>query len=150
MDVMAQATYEEYDRFRFNGMVNLPVSETWPHAYQLGRDGDGWIDNLSTGKEERDLDRWTIKGQLLWEPDENLSVRLSADYSELEESCCQPLDIISDPFVPIVNLPLAQANGSTEKHPADIDDLESSSNFSSIWDAEDRGFSAEINWDIGT
>ena len=47
------------------------------------------------------------------------------------------------------NLPLAQAIGATEKHPADLDDLETSSNFPSTWDAEDRGLSVEINWDLG-
>ena len=149
-DVMAQATYEEHDRFRFNGVVNVPVNETLAARISASvGTGDGWIDNISTGKDERDLDRWTIKGQLLWEPDENLSIRLAADYSELEEACCQALDRISDPLVPVFNLPLAEAIGATEKHPADLDDLESSSNFPSVWDAEDRGLSVEIVWDLG-
>ena len=149
-DVLAQASYEEHDRFRVNGVVNVPVNETLAAriAVSVGT-GDGWIDNISTGKDERDLDRWTIKGQLLWEPDAAISIRLAADYSELNEACCQALDRISDPLVPVFNLPLAQAIGATEKHPADLGDLETSSNFPSEWDAEDRGFSVEINWNIG-
>ena len=149
-DALAQGVYEERDRFRFNGMVNLPVNESVAARLSgsIGT-GDGWIDNISTGKDEQDVDRWTLKAQLLWEPDENLSVRLSGDYSELEEACCQPLDLISDPQVPVFNLPLAQANGATEIHPADLEALESASNIASVWDAKDRGFSAEINWRAG-
>lgn len=148
---MAQATWEEHDRWRLKGSVNVPVDERLALRFSGAfADGDGFIDNAGQGPSEvHDLDRWNIKGQLLWEPTDDLSIWFSADYSELDELCCVPSKFVNDPRVSVVNLPTAQAIGSTVIDPANFKDLTIASNLPPQYKAKDAGFALEINWQIG-
>ena len=78
----------------------------------------GWITKLS-GNEIHDRDRWFVRGQLLFEPTEDLSVRIIADYAEMDETCCTPLRYENDPRTGSVNGPIAASIGSTIIDPAD-------------------------------
>lgn len=51
---------------------------------------DGWVDNLTTpGDDEiNDRDRFGLRAQALFTPNDNLSMRLIVDYGELDEVCC--------------------------------------------------------------
>ncbi|MFK8019664.1 MAG: TonB-dependent receptor [Pseudomonadales bacterium] len=51
---------------------------------------DGWADNLTLpGNDEiNDRDRYGLRAQALFTPNDNLSVRIIADYGELDEVCC--------------------------------------------------------------
>src|SRR5690606_32918952 len=53
---------------------------------------DGYYDvvNATGGTENRvnDRDRYMIRGQLLFEPNDALSIRLIGDYTHRDESCC--------------------------------------------------------------
>src|SRR3546814_3157509 len=40
------------------------------------------------GRRFNDRDRWLARGQLLFEPTSDLSVRLIADYAKRNEDCC--------------------------------------------------------------
>src|SRR3546814_2296749 len=79
-----------YDYWRVDGMINAPLGDK--AAVRL--DGvwqrrDGFIDNATDGEPDiNDRDRWLVKGQLLLEPAENITLRLIADYSKREENCC--------------------------------------------------------------
>ena len=146
-----QLSYEEYDTIRANGILNVPLIPGKAAARIVASmaDGDGWVDNEANGNEIHDRNRWNIRGQLLFEPTDELSVKVIADYAELDESCCTPLRYQNDPRTGEVNRPLAEAVGSTIIDPADIDDLKVALNEDPSLDAEDKGISAEINWDIG-
>src|SRR3546814_19420122 len=71
-------------------MINAPLGD----KAALRVDGvwqqrDGFIDNATPGEPDiNDRDRWLVKGQLLLEPAENITLRLIADYSKREENCC--------------------------------------------------------------
>ena len=145
-----QLSYEEYDTVRANGYVNLPLGDK--AALRLTgsiANGDGWLDNEASGNEIHDRDRWFVRGQLLFEPTEDLSVRIIADYAEMDETCCTPLRYENDPRTGSVNGPIAASIGSTIIDPADIDDLEVALNADPTLSAEDVGVSAEINWTFG-
>src|SRR3546814_1783825 len=83
-------SYGNYDYWRVDGMINAPLGDK--AAVRL--DGvwqrrDGFIDNATDGEPDiNDRDRWLVKGQLLLEPAENITLRLIADYSKREENCC--------------------------------------------------------------
>jgi outer membrane receptor protein involved in Fe transport len=144
-----ELSYEEYDRIRTNGMLNLPLGST--AAVRLAGSwakGDGWLDNEATGNEIHDVDRWNLRGQLLWLPNEDLSIRVIADYAELNEDCCTALRYENDPLTGTVNRPVAESIGSTIIDPADIEDYKVALNTDPELDAEDKGISAEINWTV--
>ncbi|MBJ7500336.1 MAG: TonB-dependent receptor [Sphingopyxis sp.] len=83
-------SYGNYDYWRVDGMINAPIGDK--AAVRL--DGvwqkrDGFIENVTPGEPDiNDRDRWLVKGQLLLEPTENMTLRLIADYSKREENCC--------------------------------------------------------------
>ena len=49
---------------------------------------DGYVRDILSGAKFNDRDRFFVKGQLVYEPSNQLNVRLIADYSEKSESCC--------------------------------------------------------------
>src|SRR5690606_35649896 len=61
--------------------------------YVAARERDGLLD-VNTGpgprteREDNDREVLTIRGQLALEPSDALDIRLIADYSERNESCC--------------------------------------------------------------
>jgi iron complex outermembrane recepter protein len=60
-------------------------------AYRIAasyQEKDGYIDDVVSGEDYNDKDRYSIRGQLLWDIDETKSLRLIADYSESDEKCC--------------------------------------------------------------
>ena len=151
MEGMAQVTFEEHNRARFKGSINVPFSDQLAGRFSANiGTGDGWLDNVGNGDSElHDLDRWTIKGQLAWQPTDSLDIWLSVDYSELDEACCLPVKSRNDPNDALFNQPLAAAIGSNDTIPADIDEREVGTNVTPRYEAEDFGAALEINLDVG-
>jgi len=92
----ASFTYGNFDAVRLRGEVTGPISDKL--AFRLGGSynrRDGYADNLATGGDFSDRNRWGIQGQLLFEPSDDLSIRLIGDYDEIDESCCFATNIIA-------------------------------------------------------
>ncbi len=144
-----QLGFEEYNTYRLKGSVNFAASDK--AAFRIAAtyaQGDGWVDLINSGQSIHDTDRLAIKAQALFQPSENLSIHVIADYATLSEFCCTPLRNVNDPFSPVVNGAAAAAAGSGIVDPANIDNLLAESNFPPQFDADDIGISAEINWDF--
>ncbi|MFZ8964294.1 MAG: TonB-dependent receptor [Steroidobacteraceae bacterium] len=142
--------YEEYGRYRLKGSVNLPVGDT--AAFRLAASqaqGGGWLKVAGTGQDIHDRDRWAVKAQFLAQPSDDLSIHLVADIGEADEVCCAPLRNRNDPNTVALNGPLATDNGMYIVDPPDLDGLVVESNLPPRFQAEDRGVSLEVNWNIG-
>ncbi len=95
-DGNAELGFTNYDGVITKGYLTGPISDTL--AFSIGgstNDRDGYTDNDTLGTEINDRDRWGVQGQLLWEPNDTMSFRLSADYSEIEETCCTAANLVS-------------------------------------------------------
>ena len=83
-------SYGNYDYWRLDGAINAPLS----HNAALRVDGvwqkrDGYIKSVTPGEPAiNDRDRWLLRGQLLFEPTNDLKIRLIGDYSKRNENCC--------------------------------------------------------------
>jgi iron complex outermembrane recepter protein len=85
----AEATYGNYNAYRFVGGVTGPLGETL--AARL--DGvyskrKGFLQDVVSGRRINNRDRWLLRGQILFEPSSDLSVRLVGDYANRNEECC--------------------------------------------------------------
>ena len=85
----AELTYGNYDFMRGAASVTGPISEQL--AFRL--DGvyvkrDGFYRDDQNGRDINNRDRYFLRGQLLFEPTDALSVRLIADYTFRDEECC--------------------------------------------------------------
>jgi iron complex outermembrane receptor protein len=79
----ALAEYGNYDHFLAEGMLNVPLSETFGvrFAGRYSRD-DGYLDNLSTGKPFGGSDTVVLRGKALFKPSSDFSAALTVDYSK--------------------------------------------------------------------
>ncbi|WP_321490263.1 TonB-dependent receptor domain-containing protein [uncultured Hyphomonas sp.] len=92
----AEATVGRFNLFRVAGDVTGPISDTV--AFSLGANynsRDGYIDDLNTGIENNNRDRWGVRGQLLIEPTEDLSFRIIGDMDQINENCCAAANIVN-------------------------------------------------------
>jgi outer membrane receptor protein involved in Fe transport len=49
---------------------------------------DGFLEDVISGRDVNDRDRYLLRGQLLYKPTDAMSVRIIGDYSKRDEECC--------------------------------------------------------------
>jgi iron complex outermembrane receptor protein len=103
-----EITYGNYDYWRLGGSVTGPITDTL--AARL--DGvwvkrDGFLRDAANGRDINNRDRYFLRGQLLFEPTDALSVRLIADYTSRDEECCGAtyIDSSVNPYIGNLNNP---------------------------------------------
>lgn len=89
----ASATYESFNGFYLTGGLSAPIvqDELGVRIFGSLRQRDGYVDVNPDIPGERDgnnKDSWALRGQLLWAPDEDTTVRFIADASRKDEECC--------------------------------------------------------------
>lgn len=166
----AEATYGNFDYFRLGGSITGPLSDTI--AARL--DGiwvkrDGFYKDVNNNTDVNDRDRYFVRGQLLFEPTDALSIRLIADYTYRDEKCCGATYVdsavntavgnLNNPSVPLSPL---QANGNNiinvlrdlgQALPAFSQRyarrLSVTPGRSYAGETKDYGFSGQIDYDLG-
>ena len=142
----AEVTYGNYDAITVKGDVTGPISDTV--AFSIGGSynrRDGYAQDLKLGTDVNDRNRWGVRGQLLFEPTDALSIRLIGDYDKIDENCCIAGNVIAGPTVAITN---ALAGGPS----VDANDpfsYEVYNNFLSSNKIKNYGGSAQIDYDLG-
>ncbi|NBR01316.1 MAG: TonB-dependent receptor, partial [Actinobacteria bacterium] len=64
---MVEATIGDLNERSFKGKVTGPISETLAFSLAGSKNTrDGYFENLTTGNEINDRDRWDLRAQLLW------------------------------------------------------------------------------------
>ena len=58
---------------------------------------DGWIDNFYDGSDRNKSDDWSVRGKLLWDATDELTLRWSSDYSDKDCKCSQATIRSMDP-----------------------------------------------------
>ena len=84
-----EITYGNYDFMRAAASITGPLSQTV--AARI--DGvyvkrDGFYRDVTNNTDVNNRDRYFVRGQLLFEPSDALSLRLIGDYSRRDEKCC--------------------------------------------------------------
>ena len=161
----AEITYGNYDYWRLAGRITGPVSD----QLALSLDGvwskrDGFYDlvNASGAKvgETNDRDRYFLRGQALFEPNDALSIRLIGDYTHRDESCCGAAYIETRERRPVAgggystapfNRIAAILAGQGSTFPVDPydRDLHITAGRDYVSKLKDWGVSGEINYDLG-
>jgi outer membrane receptor protein involved in Fe transport len=140
------ATYGNYDLMNLQGAINIPASDTL--AFRVTgalRQRDGFMKStVVPGGESQDRDRFLIRGQALWEPTDMTSLRLIAEYQDVDELCCAAVTLSSSP-----NLSDATRDRIFPEIGFDaLDDLRfNSEEFQNYSDT--TALSAELNHDFG-
>ncbi len=168
--VKAEATYGNFNFMRFSGSVTGPITETI--AARL--DGvyvkrDGFYKDTTNNTDVNTRNRYFLRGQLLWEPNDDVSVRLIADYTNRKEKCCAAtyVDNTVNPYIGNLNnpsTPLSPLNPAGNNIINVLRDLgQSLTAFNQGYgrqisvspgrsfagETTDGGLSAEVKWDLG-
>lgn len=88
-----ELTYGNYDYMRAAASFTGPLTESIAarvDGVYVKRDGFFRVVNAAgpTGERVNDRDRYFLRGQLLFEPSDAVSLRLIADYTKRTEACC--------------------------------------------------------------
>ncbi|MGQ7829678.1 TonB-dependent receptor [Altererythrobacter sp. Z27] len=154
-----QASYGNYDFMNVQGAINAPVGETLgvrlTGAY---RKRDGFLIDAS-GNDVNDKDRYMIRGQALWEPTPDISLRIIGDYQKADELCCDAITLspganYTAPFVaaaypngfvaPFLPAATGQVSLPSIKKNQLFGNSEMFVNGNEQW-----GISGELSWDFG-
>ncbi len=167
------ATYGNYNYLRLEGGVTGPIAGDKLAAKLEGvyMKRNGFVKQVTPGEPDvNDRDRYLLRGQLLFEPNSDISLRLIGDYSKRSENCCAALFLN-----PIRNLSRASATGSGAENvvqsantlapllgalganyqfaPSGVPFVRRTATtpgFPYGADSTDYGVSGELNWDLGS
>jgi outer membrane receptor protein involved in Fe transport len=147
-DGFFDAGISNYDGYKFNGGINIPVTDRlatrWVGVYDKR---DGFITDENNGQKINDRNRYLLKGQALWTPNDDVSVRVIADYASGTEHCCAAIRVINGPSAGIINV-LEAENGFALTQPSTDRYVESLFNPDNPVAFTDTGGSAELNWQL--
>jgi iron complex outermembrane recepter protein len=118
---------------------------------------DGVYENIINGDDLNDRDRYGLRGQLLWDINEDASLRVIADYTETDEKCCTAAPIFYGPGAQLLQAVsgatfLDSTPGTYEGQSGgyvDSFDREVAINTDVKETLKDWGLSGELNWDFG-
>ncbi|MBV1688965.1 TonB-dependent receptor [Novosphingobium sp. G106] len=82
----AKGSYEQYDRYTLEGVLNVPLGETLAARFagQYTRKTGGYATNSVTGKPIDTDKTYSMRGALKWDPTDRVSVLLQGDYTKID------------------------------------------------------------------
>lgn len=153
-----EATLGNYGLVNYSAASNLSAIDNILafRVTAFGSQRDGIVSEVNTGDDVlNDRDRWGTRLQALYTPNDDVSVRIIADYSEINEVCCgAPVQLSNMQALGIEgkfgsDALLAQAPfNATIFDGDDFFDRTVALSFLPESEMKDSGLSAEISWNI--
>ena len=155
----ADITYGKFDEILIRGTATGPlVADTL--AYRLSgsfNEHDGKTNNALAGQDDiNDKDTWSVRGKLLFTPNDSFEATLIADYVTEENRCCLPTYLlVGPPTAPIAfasNSPVLQLQDALDQLGIEagddnrtlaVDDTEI------LQESDAYGFSLQMDYDLG-
>lgn len=142
-DAKVEASLGNYNHQQIKGYVSGGVSDT----VALSLSGstfkrDGYTDSLSPGLQDlNDKDRWNLRGQALFEPTDDISIRVIADYGKIDEVCCSASAVEVGPTAAVI-----ESLGGQTLDPDRAFDYESYLNHDQTNEIDDGGISVHADF----
>jgi outer membrane receptor protein involved in Fe transport len=141
-----EASYGRFNAMVLKGVVTGPVSDTV--AVSLAgsvNKRDGYTKDLGpAGGSTDERDRWFVRGQALFEPSDDLNIRLIGDYGEIDEICCAVVSVQGSSATQAVRALGGQVNLPEDRYGNVV-----YNNFGSSNRIKNYGFSGEVNYNLG-
>lgn len=140
-----EASYGNDNAVVVKGLVTGPLTDTLAASLSAGiNKRDGFVRDLGWGGKSNERDRWFARGQLRFEPNDQLKLRVIADYDKSDETCCA-----------VVNLRRSAATGAVKFLGGHVNDYRTPfadvawSNFPSSNKIENWGLSGQADYQVG-
>ena len=143
------ASYGNYDFINLQGGVSIPIVQDIAAFRFSGtyRKRDGFLKS-STGAESNNRDRYMLRGQLYVEPNADVSIRLLADYSKVDENCCDAVIVRETELAPFAAFHGLASDGVNQFGRPALQNLATNGQLF-VNGAEQWGISGELKWDLG-
>lgn len=83
------ASYGNYDAYRLQAGINLSSDDNLAFRFAGSIDSkDGEWTNLFDGSDHGGGDSASLRGSVLWEPTDDISLLLTGDWGNMERTCC--------------------------------------------------------------
>jgi len=146
-----EATVGNYNAREISGSITGPIigDVLAGRLYVANRERDGFYDvrvgnGPRTRTEDNNRNYWTARGQLLFLPNADLKIRVIADYTQRDESCCAAVTYVRGPGAAALD----QAAGTTTTlNPIDPERRLAYANRDGINHVTDKGISGEVTYD---
>lgn len=140
-----EASYGEYNALVVKGVVTGPVSESVAVSLAGGvNKRDGYNRDLGTGHRTNERNRWFLRGQMLFEPSNDLKVRIIGDYDKIDENCCGVVNLLPSSATAAVQLLGGKVNSANDRFGNVV-----YGNLDSTNDVENYGISGQIDYVMG-
>ncbi len=156
-DGFVEATIGNYSLANFSGAASISAIEDILAFRVTGfmSKRDGIISDINLGEDVlNDRDRWGGRLQALFTPNDDVSIRVIADYSEINEICCgAPVQLSNFEALGIPgkfgsDAALPSLGGTIFAGGDAFYDREVALSFLPESSMTDKGLSAELNWDL--
>jgi outer membrane receptor protein involved in Fe transport len=156
-DAFLEATVGNYGLVNLSGATSISAIED-VLAFRItafGSQRDGTISDVNLGDDKiNDRDRWGARAQALYTPNEDVTVRIIADYAEINETCCgAPVQLSNFQAKEIPgkfgsDAAIASLGGTAFPGGKAFYDREIAVSFLPESSMKDRGLSAQLNWEL--
>ncbi len=141
----AEISYGNYNAVVAKGSITGPLSKDIAVSIAGGTDRrNGYVHDAATGVKINNRDRWFVRGQLLYEPNAQLKVRLIADYGRIDELCCTTVNLQSSAATAALFAVGGRANSASTPFGNVI-----YQNLDPTNDIRDYGASAQVDYSLG-
>ncbi|MEM8772548.1 MAG: TonB-dependent receptor [Pseudomonadota bacterium] len=146
-----EVSYGNLNQVLAKGTITGPISDTV--AFRISgslNNRDGQYTNLVTGQDNiNERDRWSVRGQLLWEPTDTMSWRLIGEYNRIDEVCCGAVQLVNGPATQLIGAPAPFGLGAVITPVQDLDAREVALDQEPSNLLIGRGGSLHGDWDLG-
>ena len=139
-----EAVYGNLNQIIVKGDLTGPIGENLAFSIDGSynkRDGYGQIVNLDADLNDRN--RWSARGQLLFEPSADLKFRLIGDYSRIDEICCTVGNIRNGP----TGAAIFALGGAID--PENLFSYDTYLNREPVNEVDNYGVSLQADWNVG-
>jgi iron complex outermembrane receptor protein len=145
-----EASYGNFNALVLKGVVTGPITDTLAVSLAAGYNRrDGYVQDLGTGNRENERNRWFVRGQLLFQPTDQLKVRIIGDYGKIDENCCAVVNVRAAAPTSIITAPVPFGLGKNVNSATNPFGDVVYNNFDSANRIENYGLSGQIDYEMG-
>ncbi|WP_419252482.1 TonB-dependent receptor [Caulobacter sp. ErkDOM-YI] len=146
----AEVSIGNFNQQQLKATITGPLSDSVALRLSGGLNKrDGFATNVITGNDVNDRDRWSIRGDVLWLPTDQTSVRIIADYNKINEVCCTVVQLLNGPATQFIAAPAPFGLGAKVGNPATKFNRDVTFTSDPVNTLSGKGVSGQIDHDFG-
>ena len=146
----AEISLGNYSQMLAKATITGPITDTIAVRVSGSvNERDGYFTNSTTKGTVNDRNRWSVRGDILWQPSSDFSLRVIADYNLIKEQCCGVTSILNGPATQLIGAPAPTGLGKPISNTSAIFSRNLIFNTQPTNRVRGEGISGQADWDVG-